>query len=131
VLDLTEESHGNAVGIGLADFTTQRLVKKIDPWATSTNAITAMTPEKGRIPVALQTDKEAVEAALRTIGAIEPEKARLVHVKNTLEIGELDVSEAFLKEVEGRKDLKVLKELGPLTFDEGGKIVHTWDGTRR
>jgi hypothetical protein len=117
VLDLTEGSHGNAVGIGLADFTTQRLVKKIDPWATSTNAITAMTPEKGRIPVALQTDKEAVEAALRTIGAVEPEKARLVHVKNTLEIGELDVSEAFFHEVKRREDLTIVKELGPLSFD--------------
>jgi len=130
VLDLTEESHGNAVGIGLADFTTQRLVRRIDPWATSTNAITAMTPEKGRIPVALNTDQEAVEAALRTIGAVEPEKARLIHIKNTLDIGELDLSEAFLREIEGRKDLKVLKELGPLTFDGGGKIVHTWQGAR-
>ena len=130
MLDLTEESHGNAVGIGLADFTTQRLVRRIDPWATSTNAITAMTPEKGRIPVALNTDQEAVEAALRTIGAVEPEKARLIHIKNTLDIGELDLSEAFLREIEGRKDLKVLKELGPLTFDEGRKNLHTWDGTR-
>ena len=130
VLDLTQEAHGNAVGIGLADYTTERLVKKIDPWATSTNAVTAMTPEKGRIPIALRSDQEAVDAALSTIGAIDPEKARLMHIKNTLEIGELNISEAFLKEVEGRKDLKVLKQLGPLTFDVGGKIVHTWDGTR-
>ncbi len=125
-LDLTEESHGNAVGIGLADYTTERLVKKMDPWATSINAITAMTPEKGRIPIVLKTDKEVVEAALNTIGAVDPEKARLVHIKNTLEIGELDISEAFLEEIEGRGDLKVLEELGLLTFDEGGKIGHTW-----
>lgn len=122
VLDLTEESHGNAVGIGLADFTTQRLIKKIDHLATSTNAITAMTPEKGRIPVTLGTDKEAVEAALNTIGAIEPEKARLVHIKNTLKMGELDVSEAFLDEVRGREDLKIIKELSSLSFDSEGNL---------
>jgi hypothetical protein len=130
VLDLTKEAHGNAVGIGLADYTTQWLVKKIDPEATSTNAVTAMTPEKGRIPIFLRSDQEAVDAALSTIGAIDPEKARLVHIKNTLEIGELNISEAFLKEAEGRGDLKVLKELGPLTFDEGGKIVPAWHGVR-
>jgi hypothetical protein len=130
VLDLTEESHGNAVGIGLADYTTQRLINKIDSWTTSTNAITAMTPEKGRIPIGFRTDKEAVDAALSTIGAIYPEKARLIHIKNTLEMGEIDVSEAFLKEVEGRENLKVLKELGSLPFDEEGKIVHIWRGAR-
>ena len=130
VLDLTEESHGNAVGIGLADYTTQRLVNKIDSWTTSTNAITAMTPEKGRIPITLATEREAIDAALNTIGAVDPEKARVIHIKNTLEIGELDVSEAFLKEVEGRRNLKVLKDLGPLSFDEGGEIVHTWRGAR-
>jgi hypothetical protein len=130
VLDLTEEAHGNAVGIGLADYTTQRLVNKIDSWATSTNAVTAMTPEKGRIPIALRSDQEAVDAALSTIGAVNPEKARLVHIKNTLEIGEIHVSEAFLEEVKGRRDLKILKELGLLAFDEGGKIVRTgqWAG---
>ncbi len=122
VLDLTEESHGNAVGIGLADYTTQRLVKKMDPWATSINVITAMTPEKGRIPIALQNDKEAVDAALSTIGAIAPERAKLIHIKNTLEMGELDISEAFIKEVEDREDLKLVKELGPLTFDDEGNI---------
>jgi len=130
VLDLTDESHGNAVGIGLADYTTQRLVNKIDSWATSTNAITAMTPEKGRIPIALATEKEAIDAALNTIGAVDPEKARVIHIKNTLEMGELDVSEFFLKETKGRTDLRVLKELGPLTFDQGGRFVHTWHKPR-
>ncbi|RPJ11593.1 MAG: DUF2088 domain-containing protein, partial [Deltaproteobacteria bacterium] len=89
VLDMTEETHGNAVGIGLADFTTERLVDKLDRVAMSINAVAAMTPEKGRIPIALKTDKEAVEAALQTIGAVDPEKARVIHIRNTLEIGKL------------------------------------------
>ena len=123
VLDLTEASHGNAVGIGLADYTTQRLVKKMDLAATATNAVTAMTPEKGRIPIALPTDQAAVEAALDTIGSIPPEEARIVHIKNTLELGELEVSKSFLPEMKGRADLAVSKQLGPLSFDEAGSVI--------
>ena len=121
-LDMTRESHGNAVGIGLADYTTRRLTEKIDHGATAINCITAMTPEKARIPIALENDKETVEAALNTIGAVAPEQARIVHIKNTLEIGELDVSSAFLKEVERRDDLKMLEDLGPLSFDSRGTL---------
>jgi hypothetical protein len=123
VLDLTEASHGNAVGIGLADYTTQRLLKKTDLAAMATNAITAMTPEKGRIPIALPTDQAAVNAALDTIGSIAPQEARIVHIKNTLELGELDVSRAFLPEMKGRAELEVRKQLGPLSFDEAGSIL--------
>jgi len=117
VLDLTEESHGSAVGIGLADYTTRQLVNKIDHSATAINCMAANTPEKGRIPITLKTDKEAVDAALNTIGAVDPEKVRLVHIKNTLEIAELDVSEALLEEVEGKENLRLEKELGPISFD--------------
>ncbi len=122
VLGLTEESHGNAIGIGLADYTTQRLVNDMDAGATSINAMAGMSPEKGRIPIPLITDKEAVEAALDTIGPVDPEEARVVHIKNTLEIADLHVSEALLEEVEGREDLKLAEELGPLSFDGEGNL---------
>jgi len=80
-----------------------------------------MSPEKGRIPIVLKTDKEAVEAALNTIGAVDPDKARVIHIKNTLEIGELEASAAFMEEVEKREELKLIEKLGPLAFDsEGG-----------
>jgi hypothetical protein len=123
VLDLTEESHGNAVGVGLADYTTRRLADRFDPSATATNAITAMTPEKGRLPIVLETDQAAVDAALNTIGAVRPGEARLLHIKNTLEIGELDVSEAYMGVVEDRADLKVVEDLGPLSFDGRGELM--------
>jgi len=122
VLDLTEESHGNAVGIGLADYATRRLVNKVDHEVTAINCITAMSPEKGRIPIVLKTDKEAVEAALNTIGAVEPDKARVIHIKSTLEIGELEVSSAFMEEVEKREELKLIEESGPLSFDSEGTL---------
>jgi hypothetical protein len=122
VLDLTPESHGNAIGVGLADYTTQRLVGKTDYKVTATNAITAMTPEKGRMPIALETDIAAVEAALVTIGAVEPQNARLIHIKNTLEMSELHISRALFEQIGARQDLDLIRELGPLSFDERGAI---------
>ena len=122
VLDLAEESHGNAIGVGLADYTTQTLLSKIDSSATATNSIAGMTPEKGRTPLALPTDQEAVEAAFTTIGAIKAEKARVVHIKNTLEIAELHISESLLEDMEKRDDLTLLKDLGPLAFDRAGAL---------
>lgn len=121
-LDLTNETHGNAMGIGLADYTTQRLVSKIDCTATFSNAITAMTPEKARVPITLETDQAAVDAALRTIGAVEPHQARIIHIKNTLELAEMDISEALFRTMGGRQDLRCLRELGPLHFDSQGHL---------
>jgi len=122
VLDLTEATHGNGVGIGLADYTTRRLVEKLDLSVTATNAITAMTPEKGRIPLALATDQEAVNAAIQTIGAVQPEEARVVHIRNTLELGEMEISRALMKEAQGRAEIQPLREIGPLHFDASGNI---------
>ena len=65
---------------------------------------------------------DAVEAAFKTIGAVPPERARVVHIKSTLEMGEMDVSEALLDEMNGRADLTILRKLGPLSFDKEGNI---------
>jgi len=123
VLNLTRASHGNAIGIGLADYTTRRLVDGLDTGAIATNAIAAMTPEKGRIPIALATDRAAVDAALATIGPIAAEDARVIHIKNTLELGEMAVSAALLPELAGRTDLAVTEALGPLGFDAEGRLL--------
>ncbi|MDD5204676.1 MAG: lactate racemase domain-containing protein [Desulfobacterales bacterium] len=120
VLDLTEATHGNGVGIGLADYTTRKLVEKLDLSVTATNAITAMTPEKGRIPLAMATDQEAVNAAFQTIGAVQPEEAKVVHIRNTLELGEMEISRALMKEAQGRTEIQPLREIGPLHFDASG-----------
>ena len=123
VLGLTESSHGNAIGIGLADFTTQDVINKLDTQAMATNAITAMTPEKARLPVNLLTDRAAVEAAIQTIGAVEVSDARIIHIKNTLEMGVLHISHALKKEMGNRKDLMLVEEIGPLSFDTNGKLT--------
>jgi hypothetical protein len=120
-LDITEESYGNATGLGNADFTTRRLVDKIDMKATLINCITACAPWGARIPATYETDREAIETALDCIGLTPPERARVVRIKNTLVLGELDVSEAFAAEVAKRSDLTILGE-APLRFDGTGRL---------
>jgi hypothetical protein len=120
-LDITEESYGNATGLGNADFTTRRLVDKIDMKATLINCITACAPWGARIPATYETDREAIETALDCIGLTPPERARVVRIKNTLVLGELEVSEAFAADVARRSDLTILGE-APLRFDATGRL---------
>jgi hypothetical protein len=121
-LELTDESYGNAIGIGNADFTTRRLVDKIDMKPTLINAITACAPGAAKIPATFDTDREAIEAALDCIGLTPPERARVIRIRNTLMVGELEASESFAAEVAARSDLAVLGE-APLVFDAAGRLL--------
>lgn len=123
VRDLTDNSYGNACGLGLADFTTTRLVKKIDFAATKANAITALAPQKCRIPLYYDTDLEAIQTAVNTIGLTEVENSRLVRIKNTLQLGEVLISESLLHIAEQRKDLQVIGSLKDMQFDENGNLM--------
>jgi len=123
VLDLTNESYGNATGIGNADFATRRLVEKIDMKATLINCLTACAPGMAKIPATFDSDREAIAAALDAIGLTPPDRARVIRIKNTLVLGEIEVSEPFLPEVQKRKDLTVLSNPEPLRFDAAGTLV--------
>ncbi len=123
VRDLTEESDGNATGIGLADFTTTRLVDKIDRHSTYMNGITALGPQKSKIPFYYDTDREAIEIALDTIGLTEPEDARVIRIESTLRLTELDVSEVLLEDAKLHSRLKVIGETKPLAFDAAGNLL--------
>ena len=122
-LDLTDESYGNAIGIGNADFATRRLVDKIDMKPTLINCITACQPNGAKVPATYDSDREAVETALSCIGLIPPERARVIRIKNTLMLGEIECSEAFLPDIGKRPDLTVVGEARPLGFDAGGRIA--------
>ena len=122
VLGLTPETHGNANGVGLADITTRRLVDSIDYKSTYTNVLTTRLWSAGRLPVTLETDTEAVETA---VGAAAPDRVRLVRIKNTLHVDELDISEALLAEAQ-RAGLTLLGPAAPMAFDGTGRI-HRWD----
>jgi hypothetical protein len=123
VRDLTHDTHGNATGIGFADFTTRRLINKIDPVPTYINCITGIAPEVARFPMTFDTDKEAIDIALNTIGLVEYQDAKVIWIKNTLLLGEVVVSEAYKKELESRKDLMLMKDLGELAFNSDGNLV--------
>jgi hypothetical protein len=96
VRDLTEESHGNANGVGLADFCLRRLADKIDWHATYLNALTAAQPASARLPVVCANDREAVRHALVAAGVDRPADARVARIKNTLHIESMIVSDAAL-----------------------------------
>ena len=124
VRDLTEQSNGNANGIGLVDITTKRLVDKIDYQATYMNAITGISLEKAAVPMHVETDREAIVIALGSIGLTPPEQSRIVRIKNTLHLDEVEVSEIYENEVRQRPDLEIVKGPSPMTFDKDGNL-HT------
>ena len=123
VRDLTEESDGNATGIGLADFTTTRLVEQIDRHATYMNGITALGPQKSKIPFYYDTDKEAIEVALDTIGLTKPEDARVIRIESTLRLTDLDISEALLEDVQLHSNLEIVGKTLPIEFDTTDNLM--------
>jgi hypothetical protein len=125
VRDLTPETAGNAIGIGLADYTTQRLVDKIDFEVTNLNAVAAVAPEKGRIPITLPDDKQALTAALQTIGPKDETSIRLVWIRNTSSLVELMVSAAAYSAVDPSRIASVE---GPMEmrFGEDGNLLSPW-----
>lgn len=122
VRGLTEATHGNSCGLGMAEFTNQRTIDSVDRRITAINAITGGHAPAAALPVAFDTDRESLEAALTTIGLTPPEDARVVHISNTLHLAEVLVSEAFLPEVEQREDLEVIEPPGEMEFDEEGNM---------
>jgi hypothetical protein len=120
VRDLSENSEGNAVGVGIADFVTRRLVDKIDLDALYMNAISGASPEQAKIPVTLKDDREALEVAIESIGLIPPEKVKIIRVKSTKHLGEVDVSRAYEQELSDRDDLEIISEARPMAFDQDG-----------
>jgi hypothetical protein len=127
VLDLTEETHGNAGGIGLADLTTQRLVDKIDYPAMFVNALTGGHAIPAKMPLFLPSDRDAIIAALHICGAINIQHAKVVRIKNTLELDRLWISESLYEMVEAdpqlQKRLKIMREPRELQFDVLGNLA--------
>ena len=122
VTDLTEASHGNALGMGLADFVTRRLYDKIDFQSTYENVLTSTFIERGKLPIVAETDRLAVEYALRTCGPVRNNFTKLIRIKNTLRLDEMYVSEAVLKELEGKAEIEAVGDYVDL-FDKNNLLV--------
>jgi hypothetical protein len=125
VRGLTEKTSGNATGIGLADFTTTRLVQDMNYRATVINCLTAGYPEGANIPVHFESDREVLEAGLKIIGTREPHEARVIHIRNTLAVSEIELSEAALAEIDGRVNYEILGAAHPIRFDSAGNMHAT------
>jgi hypothetical protein len=121
--NLSEASHGNALGIGLADLTTQRLYEKIDLKTMNENVVTSTFLARAAIPIVLDNDQEALKAALRATWGVSAEEARIVRIPNTLHIGELYVSEVIFNELKDNKNIEVLEDLQEMKFGEDGYFL--------
>lgn len=123
VLDITDVSHGNGVGLGMADITTLPCVNKIDFSAMYTNAVTATILDPAKIPVVMNNDREALALALRTCNRVTPETARIVRIKNTMNLNHILVSEAYLPEIEANESLTIKGSARSLEFDASGQLL--------
>jgi hypothetical protein len=121
--DLTEKTHGNAIGVGLADFVTRKVADKIDYRSTYINSVTAITPEKARLPIVCENDREAVDFAIATAGPVDVDNLRLAWIKNTSTLWEMFVSQALQAAAEGKKGLSLEGEAFKLTFDAEGNLI--------
>jgi hypothetical protein len=121
VRDLSPDSGGNALGIGNADFTTSRLVDKIDRDTTYMNAITSSCPEVMRIPPSYDQDKDAIATCFMTIPLSESD-ARIVHIQNTLQLETFYISKSMLSDAKKIEALQIESAPVPMSFDEAGNI---------
>jgi len=119
VRELTDESRGNAVGMGLADIITRRLFAKIDFTATYENAMTSTFTERAKVPMIAETDRQAIQFAAQVLRGTAPAGLRIMRIRNTLHLEEMLLSPAVLDNLGGRSDVEVLGPAGPW-FDERG-----------
>ncbi len=118
VRDLSPASDGNGNGIGLADFTTKRLVDALDIKKTYANALTAISPEKAAIPIYFDTDRKALDLCAKTSGIDSMAKARIVRIRDTASLGLLQVSKVFEPEILSSPDLEQITPWKPFQFDK-------------
>ena len=123
VRSLTGETHGNASGIGMADYIHSRILDQIDLEATAINTMTGNHPSAGAVPISFDSDRKVLEAALSTCGLVEPPDARVMRIRNTLDVEEILVSEACEKEVARRDELSVVEPPREMQFDANDDLL--------
>lgn len=122
VLGLTEASHGNACGIGLADVTTRRLFEEMDLEQTYPNAITNTVVEEMKIPMILASDRLAIQMALKSCTDVDHARPRVVHIRTTLAMRHIGISEAMLDQARQTPGVTVLGQAADMPFDENGNL---------
>lgn len=126
VCDLTDVSHGNAIGVGLADVITRRLYDKIERGEMYRNVVTSSFLERGKIPIVAENDREAFEIALRGCGHISAGQERFIRILDTLQLEEMYVSDAIAKELRTSPRIEVVSAeavAGAELFDGAGRLT--------
>jgi hypothetical protein len=126
---LTETTHGNAMGMGSADFVHRDLLEGVDGPTTLINAITASTVRGVRLPPVVETDRAGLVGSLSTVGVVSAEEARVLRVADTMHLGRLYASPALIEEARERDDLRVVAEPEPVEFDDGDFVTPSPDVT--
>lgn len=122
VLDLSAETHGNGVGIGYADVTTARVLKKLDLATMYPNVITTTVLKGANIPIVMESDREAIQLCIKACNEIDMNNIKIVRIPNSLNIEEIMLSEAYYAQAQQRKDLVVEGFPQYLPFDENGNL---------
>ncbi len=120
---LTEESHGNAAGIGNGDFVLQRCVDAVDWHATAVNVVTAASPEGGRCPLVYATDRDLLAACFLTTGELPPDQLRLIRIRNTLLVDDFLASEPLLPGLRRHPRCEVASDPEPMRFSDDGILL--------
>lgn len=125
VLDITDVSHGNANGLGIVDFTTRRAFNKFDFENTYPNSLTSTVPTSVKIPMVLKNDRQAIQAAVKTCNILDKRNVRMVRIKNTLNLGEIEVSENLLEELRSNPYIHEDPSFVPtdFSFDKEGNLL--------
>lgn len=122
VLDITEASHGNTIGLGMADCSTRRAFNKFDPEATYPNSLTCLVTQVSKIPMIFKNDKECIQGAIKTLADVDFDDIKLVRIKNTLTMSEIEVSANLRPLVEANPAMRVISEPRPMPFDAEGNL---------
>jgi hypothetical protein len=120
--DLTSETHGNAIGVGLADFTTSRLVRGMNRDVTYVNSLTSLSPNCAKIPIYFDTDREVISRALDSLALADPKEAKIVRIADTLSLEKLEVSEAYSAALKSQPNLEVISGPQEIQFDDAGNL---------
>ncbi|ORC37959.1 hypothetical protein B4O97_02890 [Marispirochaeta aestuarii] len=123
VLDVSDKSHGNAMGVGMADVTTLRLFNKIDFTALYPNMLTSTVITPGKIAMVMEDDELAIKAAIKTCTNIEKKTVRIVLIKNTLSLDELYISEAMQQEAMETEGVEIVENARKMKFDNEGNLL--------
>ena len=122
VLDVSEESHGSAIGMGVASTGTKRVLDKFDPEKTYPNSLTATTPESSKVPMIFKNDKEAIQAAIKMSNDVTDKTLTMIRIPNSLKLERIMVSESLLEKVRQTPGMYIEGEATEMSFDANGNL---------